>query len=84
MTPDQLHDEANIIYKFATRERKWRERVFRDDPAKMARKVAECDAVIDALRNIKLFANLHTEQPPEQVELFDDLPAHSTGIARGY
>lgn len=79
MTPEQLKDQANIIWKFITAERKMREQVFRQKPTMLVRKLDECDKAIAALREIKAFADQHTEEPPEQVMLFDDLPEKKGG-----
>lgn len=72
MTREELKAQAQIIWSFINSEERMREHVFQQDANKRDRKVAECRKAKEALRAIKTFADLHTEESPEQVQLFDE------------
>lgn len=83
MTTHELRVTYGTVYQCLSRERKMCERVFAQKPVELKRKLCEIDDAITALMAMKDELKSHVEEPPEQVELFDDLPMYSTGVTRG-
>jgi hypothetical protein len=79
MTPDQLNTLSQRIYSTLIRERRMREAVFPPGHVKRDAKLEDIDGAIEALKAIKLELALHTEEPPEQVALIDDVPTVQRG-----
>lgn len=79
MTPDELNTRAQRIYSTLIRERRMREAVFPPGHAKRAGKLADIDGAVKALEELTVWGRLHTEEPPEQVRLLDDVPSVQRG-----
>lgn len=79
MTEEQLRIAYERVKKFIADERAMRQVVFGRDPTKLARKLKDCSEALQALGAIKDVAKLATEEGPEQVMLFDDLPRERGG-----
>lgn len=71
MTPQQIKAHTQAVYTVLIRERRMREQVFPPGHPSRERKLREIDRAIEALKAIKGFADLHTEEPPEQVALLE-------------
>lgn len=84
MTPIELRTHAQRIYGVLIRERRRREAVYPAGHAKRDAALAEIDAAVASLRALKVFGDLHTEEPPEQVTLFDGEALPAPGRRGGY
>ena len=71
MTSDELRAKFNTAYKIISRERKWREHVFRNDPIALKQKVAEVDKLLSILVEMKDELKPHVEPSFEQPALLD-------------
>lgn len=71
MTLDELRAKYIAAHKILKAERGAREWVFRNDPTKRAAKVAEMDAVLATLEEMKDALKAHLEPGYEQVSLID-------------
>lgn len=74
MTPDEHTARVRRIYSTLIRERRMREAVFPPGHKKRDDKLADIDGAIQALEELTVWGRLHTEEPPEQVALIDDVP----------
>lgn len=69
MTEQELFDHYKTVYAFIRTERGWRQRVFRNNPPELRRKLAECDAAEQSLAAIK---NLAKSALPQQAALISN------------
>lgn len=84
MTEHELRVTYGMVYQCLQRERKMRERVFAQKPAELRRKLREIDDAVTALVAMKDELKKHTEEPPEQVTLFDGEALPAPGRRGGY
>lgn len=68
--PKQTASDYAVVAAFIDSERRWRERVFAKDPAKLATKVADCDRAAAALRRLVGFDEPDPTPAPNQPSLF--------------
>lgn len=73
MTTHELRVLYGMVYQCLSRERKMRQRVFAARPVELKRKLREIDEALTAMKDE---LKLHTEEPPDQVNLF---PEHLPG-----
>lgn len=68
--PNQPANDYAIVAAFIAAERQMRERVFASDPAKLARKLADCDRAAAALQRLAGISPTTTPLP-NQRSLFE-------------
>jgi hypothetical protein len=74
MTEAELRQKYEAAYRIIRSERRMRDQVFRDNPAKRAAKLREIDALMLILTELKDALKPHCEPSSEQGALLD-LPA---------